>query len=108
MSEQIMKAFCRRNGLIVVGPETPAGAYELATAPATLLAQTIDATAVAAFDSRLEGHYFVPGVPDAPNDHHALECVFDFQATLNKRLARVLSATNPALEVRHVSTEARI
>lgn len=107
MSEKIMKAFCRRNGLIVIAPETPDGAYELATAPSTLLAQSIDALAVAAFDSRLEGMYFVPGVADAPCDRVALECVFDFQTDLNKRLSRCLASHDAEVQS-HVSAASRI
>lgn len=111
MNEKMLKAFCRRDGLIMLADVTPEGAYGLASAPATLLAQAVDATAIAAFDSSLEGMYFVPGVPDTPCERTALECVFDYQTELNKRLSRCLAshAGHSTVEVHsHVSAASRI
>jgi hypothetical protein len=91
MSEKTLKAFCWRTGLIQLAPVVPEGALELATAPATLLAQTIDGIGRLSYDNH---HFLVPGVPEAPDDNTAMDAVFDFQSQLNKRLSIALASHN--------------
>ncbi len=88
MSEKIMKAFCWRTGVIQLADTVPEGALELATAPATLLAQTVDAVSRHGYDSQI---YLVPGVPEADDAEQALDAVFDFRNQLTKRLSRALA-----------------
>lgn len=99
MTEEVLKAFCTKYGQILLATETPEGFYELATAPGTVLAQTIDAIASMSED---KCRYMVPGFLAAPDEKARFMCVMDFEIELNSSLARALASARTQVEIQDV------
>lgn len=84
MSEKIMKAFIRGTSIVGIGDEVPDGAIYLTAAPATLLAQTLDALCQHADDGSF---MYVAAVYEAESASAAMDAVLDFQDLLITRLS---------------------
>ncbi len=79
-----MRAYCWRSGMIEFGRSVPAGAIQIARAPARKLKPLVDVHARHAYDGKT---LLVPGIPEAQNDgaaEHALDMFIE-------RLANILA-----------------